>query len=147
MPNTRLRSSAHESLHRRIGRGHSNWTSELCGAGGSRGSEHPACPVVGASPQSRRRSWPRGRLFRGRATARSGHSPPAGCGAGSAPALPAPRNVIFGMAGFPWALSAVALRVSRPLGLTLSILPPRILGLLKATCRLRRLASLPKSVH
>ena len=74
MPNTRLRSSAHESLHRRIGRGHSNWTSELCGAGGSRGSEHPACPVVGASPQSRRRGWPRGRLLRGRATARSGRA-------------------------------------------------------------------------
>ena len=76
-----------------------------------------------------------------------GHSPPAGCGAGSAPVLPAPRNVIFGMVGFPWALSAAALRVSRPLGLTLSILPTRILGLLKATCRLQRFASLPESVH
>jgi hypothetical protein len=51
MPNTRLRSSAHESLRIRHGeRWNSNWTSELCGAGGSRGSEDPASPVVGASP-------------------------------------------------------------------------------------------------
>jgi hypothetical protein len=31
--------------------------------------------------------------------------------------------------------------------LTLSILSPRILGFLQATCRLQRFASLPESVH